>query len=252
MMINIILHNNLNIRFIMTYCKSYNFSIPHQSVCLEENHPRENIKHLTPIEKLAIENLASLETPSSTTNLKRKSIEQVDFPQKRQKVEKSISEESEITEDEMDADKLDSHVDEIDAKKSVRRRQWRKQPNQFWTTEEDQVLLNAIKPYANEPKILWGNVAAEVKALRPRVKANACRKRYELNLDPSINKGPWTEEEYKELITIVRGYNETVSWTQVAKKLPTHRTSQMCRQTYLSLISGTLKPIGDRILNSLK
>lgn len=236
----------------MTFCTSYSFSIPQESVCLEENHPRENIKHLTPIEKLAIQNLASLETPPPPINLKRKSIEQVDFPQKRQKVEKSISEESDITEDEMDADKLDSRVDEIGAKKCVRRRQWRKQPNQFWTIEEDQVLLNAIKPYANEPKILWGHVAAKVKALRPGVKANACRKRYELNLDPSINKGPWTEKEYKELIIIVRSYNETVSWTQVAKKLPTNRTTQMCRQTYLSLTSGTLKPIGDRILNSLK
>ena len=152
----------------------------------------------------------------------------------------------------MDADTLDNTVDEIDTKKSVRRRQWRKQPNQFWTIEEDRVLLNAIKPYANMNKILWGNVAAEVKAVRPRVKANACRKRYELNLDPSINKSPWTENEYKELIIIVREFNKTVSWTQVAKKLLTNRTSQMCRQTHLSLTSGTLKPIGDRILNSLK
>jgi len=47
----------------------------------------------------------------------------------------------------------------------------------------------------------WGEVASIIEGRT----AKQCRERWKNHLDPSINKGPWTEDEDKQLMTF---YNE--------------------------------------------
>lgn len=63
-----------------------------------------------------------------------------------------------------------------------------------------------------------------------------CQHRWERFLDPSITKGPWTDEEDKRVIELVRDYGAR-HWSLIAKELK-GRVGKQCRERYLEHMKG--------------
>lgn len=55
-----------------------------------------------------------------------------------------------------------------------------------------------------------------------------CQHRWERFLDPSITKGPWTDEEDRKVIELVRDYGAR-QWSLIAKELK-GRVGKQCRE----------------------
>ena len=62
----------------------------------------------------------------------------------------------------------------------------------FWKPEEDEILVNCI----DEGMTKWSEMAKRI----PSRNGTQCRARWYNALDPSLNKGAWTEEEDRILI----------------------------------------------------
>ncbi|KAI8801874.1 hypothetical protein BJ742DRAFT_835275 [Cladochytrium replicatum] len=92
-----------------------------------------------------------------------------------------------------------------------------------WTDEEDHLLKTAIM---REGFGRWTEIAKSVPERTP----DACRKRWEKVLDPSIRKGPWTPEEDELLTGLVERFGKR-KWTQIASQIP-GRTDKQCRQRW--------------------
>ncbi|KAI8800814.1 hypothetical protein BJ742DRAFT_840032 [Cladochytrium replicatum] len=92
-----------------------------------------------------------------------------------------------------------------------------------WTDEEDRLLKTAIM---REGFGRWTEIAKSVPERTP----DACRKRWEKVLDPSIRKGPWTSEEDELLTGLVERFGKR-KWTQIASQIP-GRTDKQCRQRW--------------------
>ena len=80
-----------------------------------------------------------------------------------------------------------------------------------WTPEEDALMIQLVQQYGTRH---WGNIG---KALTGRT-GKQCRERWHNQLDPSINKAPWTQEEEELLITL---HNQLGNkWAEIAKQIP--------------------------------
>ena len=66
-----------------------------------------------------------------------------------------------------------------------------------WSKEEDATLLRLVDQY--KPDWDWSLISKQI----PGRNAKQCRERWFLNLDPSINRGPWTPEEDEQLLNFV-------------------------------------------------
>lgn len=66
-----------------------------------------------------------------------------------------------------------------------------------WSKEEDATLLKLVDKY--KPDWDWSLISKQI----PGRNAKQCRERWFLNLDPSINRGPWTPEEDEQLLNFV-------------------------------------------------
>lgn len=99
-----------------------------------------------------------------------------------------------------------------------------------WSPDEDKTMLGAVNVYGFD----WKRVAACVNGRS----AKQCRDRYRLKLDPSINHGPWTQEEDDKLLSL---HNEMGRcWTKIAKLLP-GRTENAVKSRYSSLFRAKTK-----------
>lgn len=95
-----------------------------------------------------------------------------------------------------------------------------------WSESEDATLLRLIAEY--EPNLEWGMIAKFI----PGRSAKQCRERWCLNLDPSINHGPWSAEEDHELMEFVRLNGG--KWSLIAKHMP-GRTENSVKTRYYSI-----------------
>ena len=64
-------------------------------------------------------------------------------------------------------------------------------PNNFWNKEEDEVLRQAVAEQDGEETINWHRIADKL----PFRTNKDCRKRWVYSLQPTLQKGVWTEEE---------------------------------------------------------
>ena len=75
-----------------------------------------------------------------------------------------------------------------------------------------------------------------------------CRERWHNHLDPSINKGPWSEEEDRVLkagVEETTGENGTKDWEAVGTLLQQagfFRTGKQARHRYARILNGQKKP----------
>ena len=99
-----------------------------------------------------------------------------------------------------------------------------KKKRREWSHNEDLRLLAGMHIYGIN---CWSQVAQFVGNDRTRAQ---CSQRWNRGLDPRILKGPWTEEEEKELLRSVKLYGNH-SWKSVAACL-SQRSDAQCRYRY--------------------
>lgn len=100
-----------------------------------------------------------------------------------------------------------------------------------WRREEDDLLLSLIKPYVESgtlKKINWSKIAAKIEGRN----AKQCRERWFLNLDPSINRGPWSAEEDRRLLELARQCGGR--WSLISKNME-GRTENAVKTRFHSL-----------------
>lgn len=92
-----------------------------------------------------------------------------------------------------------------------------------WTPEEDAMLTQCLKfqlgdtsrgPNLGGFKVQWNEVSKNIEGRT----AKQCRERWINNLDPAINKGPWTKEEDERMKDLFKKYGPT--WSAIAKEMP--------------------------------
>lgn len=79
-----------------------------------------------------------------------------------------------------------------------------------WSKQEDDLLIGLVDRLGAKN---WSTVAAHV----PGRNAKQCRERWVNNLDPTVNKGPWTPEEDQALIRAQREMGN--KWSEIAKRI---------------------------------
>eukprot|EP00516_Mucochytrium_quahogii_P007348 CAMPEP_0203764770 /NCGR_PEP_ID=MMETSP0098-20131031/18033_1 /ASSEMBLY_ACC=CAM_ASM_000208 /TAXON_ID=96639 /ORGANISM=" , Strain NY0313808BC1" /LENGTH=602 /DNA_ID=CAMNT_0050660943 /DNA_START=236 /DNA_END=2044 /DNA_ORIENTATION=- len=82
----------------------------------------------------------------------------------------------------------------------------------MWAQEEDDTLLKLMKEYGNEKS--WTKIAEHI----PGRTAKQCRERWYLNLDPTINRGPWTKYEDEVLLSLHSKIGN--KWAEIKRSLP--------------------------------
>ncbi len=103
----------------------------------------------------------------------------------------------------------------------------RKKSYKKWTKEEDDRLREFINSHNGLKD--WSSISKYVGNNRTDAQ---CQHRWERFLDPSITKGPWTDEEDKKVIELVRDYGAK-HWSLIAKELK-GRVGKQCRERFVS------------------
>lgn len=101
-----------------------------------------------------------------------------------------------------------------------------------WTPEEDTLLILAVQIYGDKTE-KWSKIAACVPG---RTNKN-CRKRWFHSLDPSLRKGPWTEEEDQLLREGVMKHPN--QWSKIADMLE-GRTDDQCAKRWRESLDPTI------------
>ena len=100
------------------------------------------------------------------------------------------------------------------------------QTRQAWTEQEDLVLADLVNEHG--PKS-WNFISdclnEKVHESFPVRKAKQCRERWTSNLDPDINKEPWTAQEDK----LLKEKHEEIGnkWSEIAKFLKNRTENQV-------------------------
>ncbi|KAI9226698.1 MAG: Homeodomain-like protein, partial [Piptocephalis tieghemiana] len=100
---------------------------------------------------------------------------------------------------------------------------------QPWTPEEDELLVRLVHEHPDR----WAAIAAHL----PGRSNKACRKRYLRSLDPSIHKGPWTQEEDGQLREAYAKHG--CQWCKVAQCVP-GRTDDQCAKRWREGINPSI------------
>ncbi|KAJ2695366.1 hypothetical protein GGH99_000156, partial [Coemansia sp. RSA 1285] len=114
-----------------------------------------------------------------------------------------------------------------------------------WTPEEDRLLMVGVRIYGPNTES-WPRIAMLV----PGRTNKSCRKRWFHSLDPSLHKGPWTQEEDDMLRQRVAQFPS--QWSRVAEGIP-GRTDDQCAKRWRESLDpeierGKWKPEEDRLL----
>ncbi|OHS96330.1 Myb-like DNA-binding domain containing protein [Tritrichomonas foetus] len=101
-----------------------------------------------------------------------------------------------------------------------------------WTAEEDDRLLSSILKYGLSS---WHNVSKFVGNNRSKAQ---CSQRWSRGLDPTIFKGPWSEDDDKHLIELIHTYGDK-AWKKIASCMG-NRSDAQCKYRYTLLTRGKL------------
>lgn len=96
-----------------------------------------------------------------------------------------------------------------------------------WSKDEDQYLLRLMNDYA-KGKWNWAKISENI----PGRNAKQCRERWFLNLDPTINRGPWSDAEDAKLLRLHKEFKGR--WSLIAKEME-GRTENSVKTRFHSL-----------------
>mmetsp|Transcript_1079 Transcript_1079/g.1607 ORF Transcript_1079/g.1607 Transcript_1079/m.1607 type:complete len:547 (-) Transcript_1079:1594-3234(-) len=102
-----------------------------------------------------------------------------------------------------------------------------------WSKEEDVLLTRLVKESVT-PELRWAEISKGI----PGRTAKQCRERWSLNLDPSINKGPWTLAEDEKLLRLHKKLGNR--WSELASHVE-GRTENMVKGRHKSLVRAQEK-----------
>jgi hypothetical protein len=122
-----------------------------------------------------------------------------------------------------------------------------------WTEEEDAKLKAIVELNGAAEKVKWSNIAKQI----PGRNGMQCRQRYFNNLDPSVKKGKWTEEEDSVIFKAQKKMGN--QWSKIAKLLPgrtdnnvVNRFNSSARKKWMLLHEKELNEINEHtIIHSL-
>jgi len=97
----------------------------------------------------------------------------------------------------------------------------------IWSPEEDARLSAAVAAYGSS----WVDVAANV----PGRHNDQCRDRWIEQVNPGINKSPWSEEEDRILLDYMRE-SENTSWKEISERLHNGRTEAMVTWNFFAIL----------------
>ncbi|KAJ2827682.1 hypothetical protein GGI24_002587 [Coemansia furcata] len=114
-----------------------------------------------------------------------------------------------------------------------------------WTREEDRLLMVGVRVYGPNTES-WPRIAMLV----PGRTNKSCRKRWFHSLDPSLHKGPWTNEE--DALLRQRVLQFPAQWSRVAEGI-VGRTDDQCAKRWRESLDpeidrGKWRPEEDRLL----
>ncbi|XP_041847797.1 myb-related protein B-like isoform X2 [Melanotaenia boesemani] len=114
-----------------------------------------------------------------------------------------------------------------------------------WTKEEDEKLQHLVKKYGSNS---WSWVALQFRGQRSQLQ---CQRRWQQNNNPELVKGPWTQEEDRQVMELVQKFG-VKRWSLIAKHLRT-RNGKQCRERWHNHLNPTVMkskwtPEEDRIL----
>lgn len=102
----------------------------------------------------------------------------------------------------------------------------------MWTAEQDTALVEAVKK--NDAKN-WKLIAEAVGGTKSHIQ---CLHRWQKVLDPSLVKGPWTEEEDQVIVREVKTHGAK-KWSKIAGALP-GRTGKQCRERWINQLDPSI------------
>jgi Myb-like DNA-binding domain len=103
-----------------------------------------------------------------------------------------------------------------------------------WTKDEDYTLGDAVKKHSGRN---WKRIA---ESLNGRTDVQ-CLHRWQKVLNPSLVKGPWTDEEDRLVLHLVHTHGPQ-KWTQIAEHLP-GRIGKQCRERWHNHLNPKIKKI---------
>lgn len=101
-----------------------------------------------------------------------------------------------------------------------------------WTPEEDEALIKAVKIHGAKN---WKKIAENV----PGRTYVQCLHRWQKVLNPTLVKGPWTEEEDRKVIELVKIHGPR-KWELIASHLP-GRIGKQCRERWKNHLDPSIK-----------
>ena len=101
-----------------------------------------------------------------------------------------------------------------------------------WTPEEDFAVVAIMNQAGEEPWSVISHKLAQEPILATR-SIKQCRERWRNQLDPSLSKRPWTEEDLLTLFTTQQAVGN--KWTLVQKALPGRSENSIKNQFYSRL-----------------
>jgi hypothetical protein len=108
----------------------------------------------------------------------------------------------------------------------------RKSAKGGWTLEEDELLRRAVQAHDGKN---WKRIA-DYFTDRTDVQ---CLHRWQKVLNPNLIKGPWTQEEDRQIVELVQEYGAK-KWSVIAQRLP-GRIGKQCRERWHNHLNPDIK-----------